>query len=152
MTKESCPIITHATVHSVEFCELVCYLKFTNIPGAAARSSPRQTRSLVMFCKLEGDWVFGAQIVFLGEDFIHPSGYASRHNVMLWCATFRLRCLEVRRIMPSLMHFVLCPNRKFSVRGFYFCRHCDQCSVSRHVGWIPHTESILGKRGYNFTC
>ena len=38
-----------------EFCELVCYLKFTNIPVAAILNSPRQTRSLLMFSKLEGD-------------------------------------------------------------------------------------------------
>jgi len=41
--------------------------------------------------------------------------------------------------------FVPCPYRKCSVRGFHICRHCDRCIVSRHVGWIPHTESMLGK-------
>ena len=130
-----------------EFCELVCYLKFTNIPVAATRNTPRQTRSLVMFCKLEGDYVFGAKIAFPGEDCIRLSEYANRHNVRIWCATFPLRCLEVRRIIPSLMRFLLCPNRKCSIRDYYFCRHCEQCGVSRHVGWIPHNESILGKEG-----
>jgi hypothetical protein len=93
-----------------ELYELVCYLKFTNIPVAATHNSPRQRRSLVMFCKLEGDKVFGAKIVFSGEDSIHLSEYANRHNVRFWCATFPLRCLEVRRLIPSLTRFVLCPN------------------------------------------
>lgn len=50
---------------------------------------------------------------------------------------------------PSSVCFVLWPNRKCSVRGFYFWRHCDQCSVSRHVGGIPHTESILENESTN---
>lgn len=83
--------------------------------------------------------------MYRGEDSVRLSGYANRHNFRIWCATFPLRFFEVRWIIPSLMRFIPCPYRKCSVRGFYTCRHCDQCSVSRHVGWIPHTESILGK-------